>query len=131
MHGLLEKKLIKAVAAMLIVLVGLIALAPRADAAFVPSSESAAAIRAHDLDTLRQGLEQKMVRERLEGLGYSTDEVQARLARLSDSEVHSLAGQMESLEQGGIWGVIIGVVVIAGLIYLLWWLGKDEVVQVK
>jgi Holliday junction resolvasome RuvABC DNA-binding subunit len=53
--------------------------------------------QANDLETIRQFLEVKAVKNRLESLGYSSEEIQARLSSLSNEEIHQLAGNINTL----------------------------------
>jgi hypothetical protein len=68
-----------------------------------------------DLAKVQNVLENKKVSETLASLGYSRDEIDTRLAQLDDSEIHSLAGQLDQamIPAGdGTAGVIIAVVVV-------------------
>jgi len=69
--------------------------------------------------TIQKALEQKLVRERLKDLGYTDDEIKARLDQLSDAEVHSLATQLDSLAPGGELGLVIAILVIIILVIVI------------
>ncbi len=113
----------KSIAAYLVFAMFIIGIAPRVDASFAPSGiiPLAQTDRAADLTTLQKALEQKMVKERLANLGLTPDEVQARLGRLSDQQLHNVAKQLDDLKVGGDsgLGIIIGILVIAILVVLL------------
>jgi len=66
-----------------------------------------------------------IVKERLRDLRYTDDEIKARLDRLSDSKLHSLATQIDSLmPAGGFTSVIVVLLLIAILLVLiLMWTG--------
>jgi len=60
----------------------------------------------------------------LEDVGLTADEIQGRLARLSDAQLHQMANQLDALMPGGDGlGIVIALLVIAilavVLIYLL------------
>ena len=108
----------KHTALVMVVLMGILAMVPRVDAAFIHSFESMdQQFQSGDLETIRQFLETKAVQNRLEALGYSPEEVQARLSSLSDEEIHQLAGQINTLTTGGDGlGVVIAILVIVLLV---------------
>lgn len=72
--------------------------------------------RTTDLATVRAGLEREDVRERFLAMGVDPQAVDARLASLTDAELHSLAGRMEQLPAGGDLLAVIGVVFVILLI---------------
>jgi hypothetical protein len=99
----------------------LVAFAPRAEAALVPTAMSMVSeARAMDLASVQKVLENKEVKARLAALGYSDAEISAKLSMLSDAELHKLATQLDSLDAGGdAMGFIIGVLVIALLVVII------------
>lgn len=107
----------------LVVAMFLIAIAPRVEAGMVPSEIIALsqADRAADIEKIRQVLELKAVGERLRQLGLDQEEVKARLAELSDHQIHQLALQIDDIRigQGDVFGVIIALLVIAILVVVL------------
>ncbi|MGH7227814.1 MAG: PA2779 family protein, partial [Nitrospiraceae bacterium] len=71
--------------------------------------------RVQGLEKVQRVLEHKLIRQRLEDLGLSTEEAHARLDRLSDAQLHQLAMQIESLIPGGLereLGIILTVLLI-------------------
>jgi len=100
----------------------LIGVVPRVDASFVPSltAESLQSSRQTDLETVQTVLESKMVAQRLEDLGFTPEEIEARLDQLTDQELHALALKLDDLRVGqDAFGVIIALLVIAILVVLL------------
>jgi hypothetical protein len=115
----------------LVVAMFIIGIAPKVEAGFSPSEVIALskADRAADIEKIQQVIETKMIRERLEKLGLSQDEINSRLAQLSDQQVHKLALQLDDLNVGGdALGVIIALLVIAILVVLLLQLTGHKVI---
>jgi hypothetical protein len=76
--------------------------------------------RINDLGKVQKVLEMRMVRERLEKLGFTQEEIQIRLDQLDDKQLHELALNLDELRVAGNGtGVIIAVVLIGILIVLL------------
>ncbi len=121
MQVFMNELVMRRLAMMLVVLIGLVSLVPRVEASFVPSDEAFSSIsRQHDMATIQQALEQKLVKERLKELGYTEDEIKARLDRLPDTELHALATQLDSLVPAGDGtGVVIAVLIILVLIVVI------------
>jgi len=99
----------------------IIGIAPRTEAGFSPSAMiNAEANRETDLSQVRQVVETKMVRERLEKLGFTPDEITSRLSRLSDQQLHQVAQNLDDIRVGGDGlGIIIALLVIAILVVVL------------
>ena len=126
MRVLMNELLVRWIAVMLVVVMGLVSLVPRVEASFVPSDQSASSIsRQEDMATIQRALEDKLVRERLKDLGYTEEEIQARFDRLSDAEVHSLASQLDSLMPAGGWEVAVVVILLVAIlvVLILMWTG--------
>jgi predicted PurR-regulated permease PerM len=121
MHVLMEKFVMRRVAVILTVLMGLLSLVPRVEASFVPSDQSfSSSSRQNDMATIQKALEQKLVKERLKDLGYTEEEIKARLDRLSDTELHAFASQLNSLLPAGDGtGVVIALLIIAILVIVI------------
>lgn len=121
----------KSVAWYLVVAMFIIGIAPRADAAFSPSEQLALAQsdRAADLQKVQAALETKMVRDRLEKLGYAPGEIRARLGLLDDEQLHRLALNLDQLKVGGdALGVIVALLVIAVLVIVILQLTGHKVI---
>ena len=83
------------------------------------------ATRSVDLQRVQTILESKMIQQRLEELGLTPEEINARLSQLSDAQLHQLATQLDSLMPGGNGlGVLIVVLAIAVLALLFVYLYK-------
>jgi len=113
--------LLRRVATILVLLMGLFSLVPRVEAAFIGSDESfGATSRQQDLATLQRALENKLVQERLKTLGYSDEEIKARLDQLSDTDLHNFATQIDALTAGGDGlGLVIALLVIIILVIII------------
>lgn len=78
--------------------------------------------RAADLSTIQSTLESKLVAQRLADIGLTAQEAQARLAALSDDQLHQVAQNLDGLQPGGelililaIIGAVVLVLAIIGL----------------
>jgi len=78
--------------------------------------------RSQDIKTIQATLESKILRQKLHALGLSDTEVQARLSKMSDAEVHQMASQIRSVHPAG--DVLVGVLVIVLLVILIIFLVK-------
>ncbi|UCF03859.1 MAG: PA2779 family protein [Deltaproteobacteria bacterium] len=105
---------------LLVVLMSLISMVPHVEAAFIPSAESQSGLmRDQDIQIIKKALENKRVKQRFQDLGFSEQEIQERMNQLSDQEVHSLAMEIDSLTQGGIFEVAIAVLLIVLLVVVI------------
>jgi len=114
--------LLKAVTWYLVVAMFILGIAPRVEAGFSPSQvlQGTQIDRSHDIEKIQTIIETKMIKDRLEKLGFSNEEVRSRLDRLSNQQVHQLALQLDDIKVGGDGlGVIIALLVIAILVVLL------------
>ena len=124
--------LLRRIAIMLVVSMALISIVPQVEASFISSDESFSYnMRQQDTATIKKVLEQKLVKQRLKVLGYSEDEVKARLDKLSDNELHRFATQLDALTVGGdALGVLVAILVIVAIIALILFItGKRVVIQ--
>ncbi len=64
-------------------------------------------------------LNKQEVQEKLSMLGVSRDNMQARLATLTDAEIAQINQQIESMPAGGSFGEVIGVIGIILIILLI------------
>lgn len=120
----------KQTALVMIVVMGILGIVPRVDAAFIQSFDSMdQSFQAKELETVRQFLETKAVTNRLEALGYSPEEAQARLSSLSSEEIHQLATNINTLTTGGDGlGVVIAILVIVLLVILILKLTHKQII---
>ena len=72
--------------------------------------------RAADLATVNAALAREQVRAQFESMGVDPSQVEARVASLTNGELHTLAGQMNALPAGGGALAIIGIVFLVLLI---------------
>ena len=72
--------------------------------------------RAEDIAAVNGALAQAEVREQMAALGVSPADIDARVARLTDSELHTLADRMQQMPAGGDALAIIGIVFLVLLI---------------
>jgi hypothetical protein len=121
MINIVNMRWIPRLALLLAVLVAVMTTVAKAEAAFVGSEESLSQVMAgRDAATVQRVLQNKMVRERLQELGYSPAEVESRLAQLSDQDRHALATQLDNLAPAGDGvGLAIGILLIILLIILI------------
>ena len=78
--------------------------------------------RAADMQAVQKTLESKVLRQRLHELGLSDREIQTRLGKLSDPQLHQLASRISSLNPAGdftLFGILIAVVLVLFIIYLI------------
>src|SRR4051812_6203576 len=100
--------------ALILSLIALPIMQSRAEAMLVPldAVTAPAADRAADLQTIQSTLESKILRAHLRDLGLTDQEVQTRLARLSDQDIHQMASQIRALRPAGDALVPILIVVV-------------------
>jgi hypothetical protein len=119
----------------LIVAMFIIGITPRLDAAIAPSEVivSPSFDRAADLAQIQRVLEMKVVKERLEKLGFSAEEVSAKMGSLSDHQIHQFAQQIDDLKVGDdeALGIIIALLVIVILVIVILQLTGRKVIVTK
>jgi hypothetical protein len=123
--------LMKYIASYLVFAMLILGIVPRVDAGFVPSEiiTHLQIDRTADLQKIQKVIETKMVRERLENLGFTEDEIQKRLSQLSDAQIHNLALNLDQLKVGGYGlGILVALLVIAMLVVALVYLTKHRVI---
>ncbi len=118
----------------------IIAIVPRVEAGFSPSEiiDMQSALtektdREADLEKIQKVIETKAVSKRLKALGFSQEEINKRLANLSDRQLHQLALKIDDLKVGGndALGVIIALLIIAILVVFLLQLTGHRVIVTK
>jgi hypothetical protein len=115
-----KRKVMKGLACYLAVAIFLIGLGQKAYAGFSPSEvvNSPSVDRVEDLEKIRTIIELKMVSERLKQLGFTKDEVQAKLDQLDDLQLHQIASSLDELKTGG-EGVVIALIAAAVILAIL------------
>ncbi len=114
----------------LVVALCIMGFAPPLEASFLPSEAIASGTdRAADLDTVQKVLESRLVQQRLQDLGFTPEEVRARLAQLSDAQIHQFAQRLDGLRVGQDgWSVFFGILVVAALVIIIYYLVTNRVV---
>ncbi|MEF9427519.1 MAG: PA2779 family protein [Candidatus Mariimomonas ferrooxydans] len=122
----------KQVAWYLVFAMFIIGIVPRVEAGFAPSEAVALAKvdRAADMEGVQKVLETKIIKERLEKLGLTRDEISNRLSQLSDWQIHQFALQLDDLKVGGDsgLGIVIALLVIAILVVIFLQLSGHRVI---
>ncbi|MDA8155772.1 MAG: PA2779 family protein [Actinomycetota bacterium] len=112
-----------------IFVIGIVQAVP-AEAAFVASSSSAMSKidRQADMDLITHALEMKAVSSRLSQLGFTKEEINTRLASLSDQQVHLLAQKIDKIRPAGDGLAVLGaLIVIVFLVVVILWLTHHKV----
>jgi hypothetical protein len=91
-------------------------LAARAEIVGTLQTVEAGSTRTQDLATVTSTLAQEQVRSQMVALGVDPALVEARVARLTDSELHSMAGRMNQMPAGGDALAVVGVVFLVLII---------------
>ena len=93
---------------------------PKDSLAYLVESQPASYSRGADMDKIQRVLESKMVSQRLQELGLSTDEINSKLAGLGNAEIHQFASRLDSLMPGGDMLInIMALLVIAILVLVI------------
>lgn len=120
MQTMIKARWARRMAFFMAVVVGLFSLVPRVDAGLVPSAESWADLGVEkDLAMVQKVLEDKAVKGQLKALGFSEEEIQARLDQLSDEEIHGLAAQLETITAGGFIIELLVLILLVIVVYNL------------
>ena len=87
----------------------------------VPAARAASVSgRAADLAAVQKALESAELRQRLLDYGLTPEETEARIASLSDEQLHRLSTNLDSVQAGGdAIGALLTLVVIAALVVLI------------
>ena len=114
----------------LILAMAVIGVVPPVEASFLSSETMKMTVndRALDPRTVQGTLETKLVSQRLVDLGFTAEEVGARLAQLSDQQIHQMAQKLNDVRVGQDGGFFIALLVIAGLAVLIYYLLRHPVV---
>lgn len=99
----------------------IIGIVPKAEAGFAPSEliVLSGVDGVANIEKIQKALETKVIKERLEKLGFTQDEINDRLTQLSDQQIHQLAQQLDELRVGSDLGAIIGVLVVVILVLVV------------
>lgn len=95
----------------------------------VSTASGEASVRDADMLMAQRALENKVVAQKLLDYGVAPAEAQARLANMSDKDLHTLASASKGLPSGGDGtGAIIGVLVVVILVIVVLRLMHHDVV---
>jgi hypothetical protein len=117
MKGFLKKLLV----GYLILAMFMIGVTPRAFAGMSPSELIGLhpGDRTADLHKIQKFLELKMIRERLQALGFMPEEIQSRLSRLDDAQIHEIALQFDDLKVGGDGGEAVLIILLIAILVVV------------
>jgi hypothetical protein len=88
--------------------------------------------RWEDLQKLQTVLESKVVRQRLQDIGLTPEEINTRLSKLTDDQLHELATNVEAMIPAGDGlGIVIALLVIAILVVVLIYLLNHRIIVTK
>ncbi len=90
---------------------------------------SIGSVRDADMLMAQRGLENKVVAQKLRDYGLTPAQSQARLAAMSDQDLHTLASASKGLPSGGDGtGAVIGMLVVVILVIVILRLTNHEVI---
>jgi hypothetical protein len=77
--------------------------------------------RAADLKSIQGTLESKILAQRLKEYGLTQKEIDSRLSKMSDKQVHQFASRIHTVNPGGdlLIGLLVFVVLVLFIIYLV------------
>jgi hypothetical protein len=95
-----------------------------AEAALVPApvvQTTATSDRSADVAVIQKALESKLLRNKLKAVGLNEAEIETRLSKMSDAQVHQFASQIRAVNPAGdaIVYVLVVVVLVLFIIYLM------------
>ena len=85
----------------------------------IPAEAGSGSDRAQDLQSVQRVLENKLVQQRLADLGLTPEEVNAKLDRLSDAQLHQMAAQLDALMPGGQMSLLLTLLLVLVIILLI------------
>ncbi len=109
----------KVIASYLIIAVFALTLASTSGAGLVTSENLLApsTAKASSLGEIQTALETKLVSSRLAQLGFTTDEINSRLGRMSQEQLHALSQDIDQIRSGG--NAVVGALLLVFLIILI------------
>jgi len=124
----MSKGLIKCVSWFLVVGMFALGIVPRVDAGLSPSEiiVFSQADRTSHLQNIQKILETKMVCKRLQQLGLSQDDIQGRLSRLYDQQIHRIALKLDEIRVGGNGFEVLVVILLIGILVGVWFYVSDK-----
>ncbi len=130
MQTFLSASATRRIAVLMVFIMSIFSVIPRVEAGFISSAQALKVLNSQkDLAKVQKILENKKVRSRLEAMGYSSEEISARLNQLSDDELHTLATRIDNLTAGGDGiGFVIGILVIILLVIVILKLWDKQII---
>jgi hypothetical protein len=117
----MKRKLMKRFAGFLVVVMFVVGVTSKGIAGFSASEPTGLLQidRTSDLGKIQKSLELKIVRERLHQLGFTADEIQGKLGRLGDEQIHQLALRMDTAKVGGDAVLGVGILILLALVLVV------------
>ncbi len=129
----MTKPFLKCVSWYLVVAMFLLGAVPNVYAGLSPSEviNISGVDRASDLQSIQNILEMKMVAQRLDQIGFTKNEIQARLCQLDDDQIHRLALNLDDIKIGSGGFEVLVVVLLIGILIAVWLrvMGKKVIIQ--
>jgi hypothetical protein len=126
MQSMLRSSFFRVVSWYLVAAMLVIGVTPRVYAGLAPSEAVSLSYgdRAADLQKIQKILEMKMISQRLTEFGLTPEEIQTRMSRLNDQQIHQFALQLEQIKVAGdpldlLIGLLVVAILVVILIYLL------------
>ena len=118
----MKKPFTRLVAGYLVLAMCLMGMSPKVYAGMVSSeiTPSPGVERTADLAKIQKVMETKIIRERLNNLGFTREEIQARFDRLDDQQIHHLALEIDDLKVGGSGFEVLVVTLLIGILVGVW-----------
>jgi hypothetical protein len=87
--------------------------------------------RSSDLQRIQAVLETKMIKNRLDQLGFSEDDIHKRLRQLDDDQIHELALNLDEMKVGSGGFEVLVIILLIGILVAVWLhvTGKRVIVQ--
>jgi hypothetical protein len=117
---MLKKTFLKLLSIYLVLAMVLLTLPAQGWAMFIPS-QTAGIARQADMASIQKTLESAVLKQRLMDYGLSSEEVTARINKLSDEQIHQFASRLDSLQAGADDGVdaVVFVLLVTLLVVLI------------
>lgn len=122
MFSIRHSSLTRLLAVYLAIMCFVIASLPRESFAFIVASQTDDSVfdRQVDISTVQRILESKAVSEKLASIGLTKEEIDERITRLTDTELHQFANQLNSIYAGGDGvGIVISLLLIVVLVLVI------------
>jgi len=118
----MKRPFIKFVTGYLVLAMCIMGMSPKVYAGMVSSETTLppGVERIADLVGIEKAMETKIIKEKLKDLGFTREEVQARLYRLDDQQIHHLALEIDDLKVGGSGFEVLVVTLLIGILVGVW-----------